>query len=157
MAAMETFLDDYGLGARDGRYVDAELPALPFADGAFDLAVCSHFLFLSTKQLNEDFHVAAVRELRRVATEARIFPLLALGGAPSPHVAAVTARLGAGTSSPSRLCPTNSSGAAIGCCASAERHSTRVQRRSRPIWCSTRPVALPCASRSNVICASTTV
>ncbi len=36
-------------------------------------------------------------------------------------------------------------------------HSTRVQRRSRPIWCSTSAAAFPWASRSNVICASTTV
>src|SRR5262249_27957790 len=46
MQAMETFLADYEQGLRQGRYVDAELPVLPFADGAFDLAVCSHFLFL---------------------------------------------------------------------------------------------------------------
>src|SRR5215831_2287204 len=45
-AAMDRFLDDYDAGRASGRYIDAELPALPFADGAFDLAVCSHFLFL---------------------------------------------------------------------------------------------------------------
>jgi hypothetical protein len=85
-AAMDLFLDDYGAGPRDCRYVDAELPSLPFEDGAFDLALCSHFLFLYTKQLTEDFHVAAVRELCRVAGEVRIFPLVALGGARSTHV-----------------------------------------------------------------------
>jgi hypothetical protein len=88
-AAMDLFLDDYDAGCGDGRYVDGELPSLPFGDGAFDLAVCSHFLFLYTKQLTEEFHVAAVRELCRVTREVRIFPLVALGGAPSPHVAAV--------------------------------------------------------------------
>ena len=46
---------------------------------------------------------------------------------------------------------------AVGAKAAAERHSTRVQRRSRPIWCNTTAVAFPCASRSNVICASTAV
>jgi hypothetical protein len=85
-AAMDLFLDDFEAGRREGRYSDGELPSLPFADEAFDLALCSHFLFLYTKQLTQDFHVAAVRELRRVAREVRIFPLLALGGAPSWHV-----------------------------------------------------------------------
>ena len=50
MAAMTTFLADYETGRRDGRYVDAELPSLPFDDGAFDLAVSSHFLFLYSAQ-----------------------------------------------------------------------------------------------------------
>jgi hypothetical protein len=85
-AAMDVFLDDYERGRREQRYVEAELPSLPFADNAFDLGLCSHFLFLYTKQLSEDFHVAAVRELCRVAGEVRIFPLVALGGASSAHV-----------------------------------------------------------------------
>jgi hypothetical protein len=86
MAAMQDFLDDYGRGKIDGRYVDAELPALPFADTAFDLALCSHFLFLYTSQLDEAFHRSAIREMCRVAAEVRIFPLLALGGCQSPYV-----------------------------------------------------------------------
>jgi hypothetical protein len=85
-SAMERFLDDYESGRGAGRYVDAELPRLPFADGQFDLAVCSHFLFLYAKQLTVEFHVAAARELSRVAGDVRIFPLVALGGAPSAHV-----------------------------------------------------------------------
>jgi hypothetical protein len=88
-AAMETFLADYDDGKRESRYVEAELPSLPFPDGAFSIAVCSHFLFLYTKQLSADFHVAAVRELLRVASDVRIFPLLALGSQPSPHVTVV--------------------------------------------------------------------
>ena len=92
-AAMDLFLGDYDAGCGDGRYVDAELPSLPFGDGAFDLAVCSHFLFLYASQLTEEFHVAAVRELCRAAREVRIFPLVALGGAPSRHVAAVEKRM----------------------------------------------------------------
>jgi hypothetical protein len=86
MAAMEEFLDDYGPGRIEGRYVDAELPTLPFPDAAFDLALCSHFLFLYTSQLGQPFHRSAIREMARVAAEVRIFPLLALGGAPSPYV-----------------------------------------------------------------------
>jgi len=46
LAAMERFLADYESGMRDGRYVAAGLPKLPFADDAFDLALCSHLLFL---------------------------------------------------------------------------------------------------------------
>ena len=72
MAAMEAFLDDYDAGRQQGRYVEAELPTLPFPDLSFDLAVCSHFLFLYTTQLTEAFHQAAVIELCRVAREVRI-------------------------------------------------------------------------------------
>jgi SAM-dependent methyltransferase len=93
MAAMTAFLDDYEAGRREGRYVVAGLPALPFADGAFDVALCSHFLFLYSRQHDSAFHVHSMRELCRVAREARVFPLLALGGQPSPHVAPVTAEL----------------------------------------------------------------
>ena len=90
MAAMAAFLDDYDRGRQQGRYVEAELPTLPFPDLSFDLAVCSHFLFLYTTQLTEAFHQEAVIELCRVAREVRIFPLLALGGRPSQHVDLVT-------------------------------------------------------------------
>ena len=86
MAAMSTFLEDYDTGKADGRYVEAQLPTLPFSDGTFDIALSSHFLFLYTTQLGEPFHRAALRELCRVATEVRIFPLLALGGQRSPSV-----------------------------------------------------------------------
>jgi hypothetical protein len=80
MAAMQAFLDDFEAGKGAGRYVDAELPTLPFDDGAFDLALCSHFLFLYSTQLGEQFHRAALHEMSRVASEVRVFPLLALGG-----------------------------------------------------------------------------
>jgi len=89
MAAMTLFLDDYEQGRREGRYVVAGLPSLPFADGAFDLALCSHFLFLYGQQRDAAFHLASMRELCRVAPEVRVFPLLALGGQPSPHVDSV--------------------------------------------------------------------
>jgi hypothetical protein len=93
MSAMQAFLDDYELGKAQGRYLDAELPILPFADAAFDLALCSHFLFLYSGQLGETFHRAAIRELCRMATEVRIFPLLALGGGLSPFVARCVQKL----------------------------------------------------------------
>jgi hypothetical protein len=93
MAAMEQFLDDYGPGKSEGRYVTAELPVLPFADASFDLALCSHLLFLYSLHLDEEFHHRSVRELCRVAREVRIFPLLALGGERSPYVDRVMARI----------------------------------------------------------------
>jgi hypothetical protein len=93
MAAMERFLEDYGAGKREGRYVDAGLPALPFPAASFDLAVCSHFLFLYTDHLTDAFHLAAIREMCRVASEARIFPLVTLDGERSPYVEAIIDRL----------------------------------------------------------------
>ncbi len=89
LAAMERFLADYPRGRAEGRYLDASLPSLPFPDGRFSLALCSHFLFLYSAQHDLSFHLAALREMGRVAREVRVFPLLALGGAPSPHVAPV--------------------------------------------------------------------
>ena len=86
MAAMSEFLADYDLGKLAGRYVEAELPVLPFLDDSFDLALCSHLLFLYTDQLGDTFHFLAVRELLRIAEEVRIFPLLALGATHSPFV-----------------------------------------------------------------------
>ncbi|MCP9848868.1 SAM-dependent methyltransferase [Cyanobium sp. Morenito 9A2] len=86
MAAMRAFLDDYPAGLVEGRYLNSELPALPFHDGAFDLGLCSHLLFLYSQQLDETFHHASLLELCRVAKEVRVFPVLALGGAISPHL-----------------------------------------------------------------------
>ena len=93
MSAMAAFLDDFDTGRGDGRYVNDGLPALSFDDGAFDLAVCSHFLFLYSQQHDQAFHLASMRELCRVARQVRVFPLLALGAQPSPHLGAVVAAL----------------------------------------------------------------
>lgn len=84
--AMEAFLADYPTGRKQGRYLDGELPHLPFADREFDLALCSHLLFLYSEQLSADLHIAAIRELCRVARKVRIFPLLELGARPSRHL-----------------------------------------------------------------------
>ena len=93
MKAMEAFLSDYQAGRTVGRYLAAELPALPFGPRSFGLALCSHFLFVYTDQLSEDFHVDALLEMLRVADEARVFPLLAMGGTPSRHLRPVADRL----------------------------------------------------------------
>ena len=86
LSAMRTFLDDYPAGRLAGRYVGGALPAMPFADRSFDLALSSHLLFLYTEQFDEPFHRAAILEMCRVADEVRVFPLLALGAVPSRHV-----------------------------------------------------------------------
>jgi hypothetical protein len=90
MAAMEAFLEDYPQGLVQGRYLAAELPQLPFQAHAFDLAVCSHLLFLYSEQLSEAFHLASIRELCRVAHEVRVFPLLELGATRSRHLERIT-------------------------------------------------------------------
>lgn len=89
VAAIERFLADYESGKTEGRYRVGELPTLAFADGAFDLALCSHLLFLYSNLLSTEFHLASLRELCRVATEVRVFPLLDLAGHPSAHLDAV--------------------------------------------------------------------
>lgn len=89
MAAMREFLCDYSRGRKEGRYLDASLPSLPFEDKAFDLALCSHFLFLYSAQLSVEFHIQSIKELCRVSSEARIFPLLELGSKRSRHLARV--------------------------------------------------------------------
>lgn len=76
MQAMQVFLEDYDLAKVQGRDVAAELPSVAFADQSFDLALCSHFLFLYTEHLPEAFHRSAIFELCRVAREVRIFPCL---------------------------------------------------------------------------------
>jgi SAM-dependent methyltransferase len=93
MAAMKEFLSDYEAGRAEGRYVAGDVKSLPFADGAFDLALASHFLFLYAKQFSKEFHVAALAELLRVAKEVRVFPILTLDGKPYPHLNYVLAEL----------------------------------------------------------------
>ena len=93
MQAMRNFSSDYARGKSEGRYVCAALPSLPFDALSFDLALCSHFLFLYSSQLGETFHADALDELCRVAHEVRVFPLLALGGQLSPYVTSCAERL----------------------------------------------------------------
>ena len=90
MDAMREFLADYDRGRIENRYLPQALPHLDVPDRAFDLALCSHFLFLYSKQLDLAFHLSAITELLRVAEEVRVFPLLQLGAEPSPHVGPVS-------------------------------------------------------------------
>ncbi|MFI4852566.1 MAG: class I SAM-dependent methyltransferase [Gimesia chilikensis] len=94
-AAMQEFLADYPAGKAQGRYREAALPVLPFEEAAFDLAVCSHFLFLYSAHFSLEFHLASLRELCRVAREVRVFPLLELGARPSRYREPVVAQLSA--------------------------------------------------------------
>lgn len=86
MSAMEAFLADFEMGKQEGRYIAGELPSLPFKSGQFDIALSSHFLFLYSAHLSEEFHLQALQEMLRVAREVRVFPLLALDSTPSPHL-----------------------------------------------------------------------
>jgi hypothetical protein len=89
LAVMRRFLADFEAGKGAGRYVAGALPGLPFGDGAFDLALVSHFLFLYSDRLDLEFHRASVRDLLRVAGEVRIFPLTTLAAERSACVEGV--------------------------------------------------------------------
>jgi len=94
MEAMEIFLASYEEGKKEGRYIEASLPDLPFRDREFDIALSSHFLFLYTDNLSYDFHLRSIREMLRVAKEARIFPLLEINADRSPYVERIIKELG---------------------------------------------------------------
>ncbi len=93
LQAMRRFLEDCSTGHRKGRYVAGTLPYLPFPNSSFDIALSSHFLLLYSRQFDFAFHLAAVREMLRVAMSVRIFPLLDLDGQPSGHVSPLRAAL----------------------------------------------------------------
>lgn len=84
--ALALFLADYEAGTQAGRYKIGALPKLEFADNTFDLALCSHFLFLYSAQVDYDFHRASIYEMLRISREIRIFPLLTLMLGRSPHL-----------------------------------------------------------------------
>lgn len=90
--SLGAFLTDYA--RRPGTYVAGALPRLPFADDAFDLALCSHLLFTWSDELDAGWHTAALLELLRVAPEVRVFPLVTAGtGEPVPFLGHVLRRL----------------------------------------------------------------
>jgi len=78
MDAMNIFLNDYEEGKKLGRYIAASLPTLPFEDNAFDLALCSHYLFLYSQHVSQEQHILSMKELCRVASEVRVYPLLSI-------------------------------------------------------------------------------
>ena len=93
MEAMGMFLSDYETGKKVGRYINASLPVLPFEDKKFELALCSHFLFLYSEHVSQEQHVASMKELCRVADEVRVYPLLTLDNRKSKHLEPVISAL----------------------------------------------------------------
>ncbi|MDY7008809.1 MAG: SAM-dependent methyltransferase [Cyanobacteriota bacterium] len=93
MATMEKFLLDFSDGCRQKRYLTAELPKLPFDHHRFDLALCSHFLFLYSDRLSAEFHLESILEMCRVAKQVRIFPLVKLSGEISPLLTLIIEKL----------------------------------------------------------------
>ena len=94
MDAMRTFLADYEVAKDTGRYLNASLPVLPFNDGEFEIALCSHYLFLYSEHVNQNQHIMAMKELCRVAKEVRVYPLLSMSNnEESPHLKPAIAEL----------------------------------------------------------------
>ena len=89
----DTFVEDFTMRRDSGCYIAGELPSLPFADRQFDLALCSHFLFLYSEHFSLEFHWASMLEMLRIANEVRIFPLLTLMLEKSPYLATLLERL----------------------------------------------------------------
>lgn len=85
--ALEIFANDFPVGSKERRYVQAEMPYLPFSDRTFSLVLSSNFLFLYGDRLDFDFHVACIKELLRVCSgEVRLFPLVGLDAKPYPYL-----------------------------------------------------------------------
>ena len=87
------FNSDFEQGKKEGRYLRGELPALEFQDNSFDVALCSHFLFLYSEHYDYNFHKASVYEMLRVSRDVRIFPLLDLMLNRSPYIEPLTQEL----------------------------------------------------------------
>jgi len=94
-AAASRFLADYEGNIRHGRYVRASLPLLPFLDGAFDLVLCAHLLFLHAARFDFAWHVTACAELARVSNgEVRIHPVCGPDGKPYEELDRLRSELG---------------------------------------------------------------
>ncbi|MDZ7957858.1 MAG: hypothetical protein RMY34_08110 [Aulosira sp. DedQUE10] len=74
------------LASPNYRYLVGELPNLGYQNQEFDIALCSHFLFLYSDHFDYDFHLNSIAEKLRIAQEIRIFPLLTLMLKPSPYL-----------------------------------------------------------------------
>ena len=93
ISVLRRFITDYKYGRNTNRYVVGELPVLNFDDQQFQLALCSHFLFLYSDHLTYEFHRDSILEMLRVAEEVRIFPLLTLMLERSPYLRPLIAEL----------------------------------------------------------------
>ena len=86
LETMDEFLADFESGKAEGRYLTYGLPDLPFSEKQFDLALCSHLLFIYSQHLGYDFHYKSIKEMLRVAKEVRIFPIIDLSSNRSPFL-----------------------------------------------------------------------
>ncbi|WP_315788095.1 SAM-dependent methyltransferase [Fischerella sp. JS2] len=91
--AINKFISDYDQGKQEKRYLIGELPKLNFPDKEYDIALCSHFLFLYSDHHDYQFHFDAIKEMLRVSQEVRIFPLLTLMLQRSPYLDRITQEL----------------------------------------------------------------
>ena len=85
--ALEIFLENYEQGKEQNRYKIGFLPKLDYQDKEYDLALCSHLLFLYSEHYDYQFHYESILEMLRVSQEVRIFPLLTLMAERSPYLA----------------------------------------------------------------------
>ncbi len=92
--ALDLFLSDFETGKLDGRYQAGEFPSLEFPDQKFELALCSHFLFLYSEHFTYDFHCVSIFEMCRIAKEVRVFPILTLKQERSPYLDLIIEDLG---------------------------------------------------------------
>jgi hypothetical protein len=84
-AAIGEFERDFAVDGE--RYVAAVLPALPFPDRRFALAVSGFLLFVYPELFDVDGHRDALLELVRVTRgEVRVYPLYDSAGTPYPHL-----------------------------------------------------------------------
>ncbi|KOP27627.1 SAM-dependent methyltransferase [Hapalosiphon sp. MRB220] len=90
IAAINEFISDYKRGKLEQRYLIGELPQLHFQDQEFDIALCSHFLFLYSDHHDYQFHFDSIQEMLRVSPQVRIFPLLTLMLQRSPYLDRIT-------------------------------------------------------------------
>ncbi|MBX9719969.1 MAG: class I SAM-dependent methyltransferase [Candidatus Obscuribacterales bacterium] len=116
--AVFTFSNDYTEGKKEGRYIAASLPELPFADNSFDLVLNAHLLFLySSKnyggvfekdEFSMSFHIQAISELIRVSKwEVRIYPLKGPNSTDNPMLSRVLEVISQDSSLTISLVPVN--------------------------------------------------
>ena len=87
LASLELFEADFS--AHRSHYLNAALPCLPLEPGHFQLALCSHLLFLYDQHLDLSFHIQALQELLRLAPEVRVYPVVNLQNQRSTHLEVV--------------------------------------------------------------------
>ncbi|MFC7082440.1 hypothetical protein [Halorussus caseinilyticus] len=74
-AAYQEFIADYADRFDTDRYVDAQLPDLPFEDDSFSLVLSANLMFLYMEKFDYEFHEQSLLELARVASdEVRVYP-----------------------------------------------------------------------------------